>query len=69
MKQFNKRHLAIVYFIMSLFALGIAIYQFVDNRNADGALSLLFFAVFLAGGLFNRRKTTTIDSHSNASKP
>ena len=40
---------------ISLGALAIAIYQFVDLRAADGVRSVVFVLVFLAGGIMSGR--------------
>ena len=54
-EEMKKGKLANLFFIFSLFALLISLYQFNDARVFDGLLSLLFSAVLLLGGLQKRK--------------
>jgi len=54
-EEMKKGNLSNLFFIFSLLALLISLYQFNDARLFDGLLSLLFFLVLLFGGLQNRK--------------
>jgi len=53
----KRIHLSILLYMFGIISLIIAIHQFVDNRPFDGVLSLLFFSIFLIGGVHNHRKS------------
>ena len=52
----NKNWVIILLYVFSAISFLIAIYQFIDSRPFDGALSIIFSICFLIGGLYNQRR-------------
>jgi len=52
----NRNWLIILLYVFSAISFTIAIYQFIDRRPFDGALSIIFSICFLIGGLYNQRR-------------
>ena len=52
----NRNRLIILLYVLGGISFLIAIYQFVDGRPFDGALSIIFSICFLIGGLYNQRR-------------
>ena len=57
----KRIHLSIMLYMFSIISLIISIYQFLDNRIFNGALSLIFFSVFLTGGIHNHLKIKKVE--------
>jgi hypothetical protein len=51
----SKRSLSALMYVLSTIALAIAVYQFIGERYADGALSVLFTLAFLTGAIRYQR--------------
>ncbi len=46
----------ILLFSVALISIGIAIYQFLDNRIYAGIFSSVMFCILFVGGIINRNK-------------
>lgn len=52
----RKSTLAVLAFFCGAASLAIAVYQLMDSRPLEAALSIVFCIVFLAAGVANRRQ-------------